>query len=243
MEPKTIEEVSEILDTFDIEDIASLLTKQLDLSENLSVTMTDYFKPLHHRYVQITNDDSIPEDIKGEAKEKFFNVCRLFIAIICKKFDLTVDTEWMIDHEGDLPGLVTALYCFFVKDIVENIQEVCINYINKNRKKIFELFEERKNKKDSMTLVNKKNFPLDMAVIMANIYDVTTFILTALSEEQYIQYMNQDYIPLRVIYPMLQDGIIAGEFIDIISALYTENINLRAVVCYNIMTSFKVLES
>lgn len=243
MEPKTIEDVSEILDTFDIEDIASLLMKQLDLSENLSVTMTDYFEPLHRHYVKITNDESIPDDVKSEAKEKFFNICRIFITIICKKFDLTVDTDWMIDREGDLPGFVTALYRFFVKDIIANIQEVCINYINKNRKEIFELFEERKNKKDSMTLVNKKNFSLDMAVILANIYDVTTFILSALSEEQYIQYMNQEYIPLRVIYPMLQDGIIAGEFIDVISALYTENINLRSAVCYQILTSFKVLES
>lgn len=243
MEPKTIEDVSIILDTFNIEDIASLLMKQLDLSENLSVTMTDYFKPLHHHYIQISNDESIPDDVKSETKEKFFNVCRIFINIICKKFDLSVDTDWMIDHEGDLPGFVTALYCFFVKDIIENLQEVCINYINKNRKEIFELFEERKNKKDSMTLVHKKNFSLDMAVILANIYDVTTFILSTLSEEQYIQYMNQDYIPLRVIYPMLQDGIISGEFIDVISALYTENINLRATVCYQILTSFKVLES
>lgn len=243
MEPNAIEDVSEILDIFDIEDIASLLTKQLDLSENLSVTMTDYFKPLHHHYVQISNDDTIPDDLKSEAKERFYNICRIFIKIICKKFDLEVDEEWMIDHEGDLPGLVTAMYCFFVKDMIENIQEVCINYINKNRKELFELFEERKTKKDSMTLVKKKNFPLDMAVILANIYDVTTFILSVVNEEQYIQYMNQDYIPLRVIYPMLQDGYIAGEFIDVISAMYTENINLRAAVCYQILTSYKVNES
>lgn len=243
MEPKTIEEVSEILDTFDIEDIASLLTKQLNLSENLSVTMTDYFKPLHHQYVQIMNDDSIPDDIKSEAKEKFLNICRIFIRIICNNFDLDIDQDWMIDHEGDLPGLVAALYCFFVKDMIGNIQEVCVNYINKNRKELFELFEERKNKKDSMTLVKKKNFSLEMAVILANIYDVSTFILSALSEEQYIHYMNQEYIPLRVIYPMLQDGIISGNFIDVISGLYTENINLRAIVCYQILTSYKVIES
>ena len=243
MEPKSIEDVSEILDSFNIGDISSLLEKQLDLSENLSVNMTDYFKPLHLHYTRVMEDPSIPDDVKGETKERFFNVCRTFIKIISEKFNLVVDTNWMIDHEGDLPGLATALYNFFVKDIVENIQEVCINYIQKNKAELFEMFEEWKNKKYSMTLVNKKNYPLNMAVILANIYDVTTFILSALSGEQYIQYMNQDYIPLRVVYPMLQEGNIAGEFIDVISEMYTENWNLRASVCYQILTSYKVVES
>lgn len=243
MEPKTIEDVSEILDTFNIGDISSLLEKQLDLSENLSVNMTDYFKPIHLQYSKIMNDESIPEDIKSDVRERFLNVCRIFIHIIADKFDLEVDTDWMIDHEGDLPGFATALYCFFVKDIISNLQEMFINYINKNRKEIFEIFEERKNKKDSVTLVNKKNFPLDMAVILANIYDVTTWILSIISEEQYIQYMNQEYIPLRVVYPMLQDGIIAGDFLEVINELYRENLNLRASVCYQILTTFKVVES
>lgn len=243
MEPNAIDDVSEILDIFDIEDIVSLLTKQLNLSENLSITMTDYFKPLHHHYVQISNDESIPDDLKSEAKERFIKICKVFIAIICRRFELEIDEEWVIDHEGDLPGLVTAMYCFFVKDMIANIQEVCMNYINKNRKDLFELFEERKNKKDSVTLVKKKNFPLDMAVILANIYDVTTFILSAVNEEQYLQYMNPDYIPLRVVYPMLEQGILAGNFIDVISSMYTENINLRATVCYQILTSYKVNES
>lgn len=243
MEPRNFEDISEILDMFDIEDIASLLEKQLDFSENLSVTMVDYYEPLYRHYAEIMNDDSIPEDIKSDAKERFFNLCRVFIKIICEKFNLTIDTDWVIDHEGNLPGLVAALYHFFVKDMIENYQEVCINYINKNRKELFELFEERKSKKDSMTLVNKKNFPLDLAVILANIYDVTTFIFSALSEDQYLQYLNQDYEPLRVIKPMLEQGILAGEFIDVISGSYTENINLRATVCFQILTSFKVLES
>lgn len=243
MEPKAIEDVSEILDTFNISDVSSLLEKQLDLSENLSVNMTDYFKPLHLQFSKIMNDESIPDDIKSDAKERFLNVCRIFIRIIADKFELEVDTEWMIDHEGDLPGFANVLYCFFVKDIISNIQEVCINYINTNKKEIFEIFEERKNKKDSITLVNKKNFPLDMAVILANIYDVTTWIISTISEEQYVQYMNQEYIPLRVVYPMLEDGIIAGDFMEVINELYRENLNLRASVCYKILTSFKVVES
>lgn len=243
MEPRSVEDVSEILDTFNIEDVTSLLTKQMDLSENLSVNMTDYFMPIHLHYSKIVNDESIPDDVKSEAKEKFYDVCRIFINIISEKFNLTVDTDWMIDHEGDLPGLATALYCFFVRDITTNLHEICTNYITKNRKELFEMFEERKNKKDSVTLVQKKNMPLDMAVILANIYDVTTFILSAISEVQYIDYMNQDYIPLRVVHPMLEDGIIAGEFVDIISEIYTENLNLRASVCYQILTTFKIVES
>lgn len=236
MNSRTIEDVSEILDTFNLEEISSLIEKQLDLSENLSVTMTDYFKPLYYHFQQIMNDESTDDELKDSAVGQFHEVCKLFIRIISNKFDLSLNDEWMYNHEGDLPGIANALYCFFVKDLSSNIQEVCMNYIAENKKSIFDIFEDRKNKKDSLTLYQKRNYTIEMAVILANIYDVTTWILSAISEEQYIKYLNQDYIPLRVIYPMLEQDIISGDFVDVISEIYTDNLNLRADVCYQILS-------
>lgn len=242
MNPNIIEDVSEILDSFDLGDISNLIEKQIDLSENLSIQSTDYFKPLNYHYQQIMNDETLTDEVKQEATERFHNVCLLFINLIMKEFDLEIDKEWLYDHDGDLPGVANTLYCFFVKDISSNLQELFINFINRNKNKIFEIFEERKNKKDSITLVNKRNYPIELAVILANIYDVSTWILTQIDEQQYFDYLNQDYIPLRVVYPMMQQGIIGGEFVERISESYTENLNLRADVCYKIISYYKALQ-
>lgn len=235
-----IEDVSEILSTFNLEEISDLLRKQVNLSdEDNPLQMADYFKPLYYRYRSIMDTDENPQEYKDETQRRFIEVCNLFIDLICERFNLTIDETWRFDNEANLPGLVTALYSLFISDIVSNLQEVCINYINKNKKEIFQVFEERKNKKDAATLVNKKKHSIEMAVIIANIYDVSTWILSQLSEEQFVQYLNQDYAPLRVIDKLLQDGIIAGEFMDTINEAYADNMNLKAETCYRIISSME----
>ena len=42
MEKTIIEDVSEILETFNLEEIKDLLKKQVDLTENIGTNMTDY---------------------------------------------------------------------------------------------------------------------------------------------------------------------------------------------------------
>lgn len=239
METTIIEDVSEILETFNLEEIKDLLNKQVSLTENIGTNMTDYFKPLYFSYKSIVEAEENSQEMKDEAAKRFNEVCNLFIDAICEKFHLQLDDEWRDLHELDLPGLVTALYCFFVRDIVLNLQEVCINYIQKNRKEIFNVFEDRKTKKDASTLVEKRKHPIDMAVIIANIYDVSSWILSQLTEEQYIQYMNEEYIPLRILYPMFQNGDISGDFLETINEAYSENLELKAETCYQILSVIK----
>ena len=237
MKTTAIESVSEILDTFDLIEITDLLERQINLSDgNIIDRNTDYFKPLYFKYKSIMDDEDNPDDIKEETRQKFMNVCHIFINIIAKYFNLSIDQEWINDNEGDLPALVTALYCFFVKDIVSNLQEVCINYINKNKKDIFTLFEDRKNKKDCVTIVSKRNYTIETAVIVSNIYDVATWILSQMSENKYIMYMNQDYAPLIVVDKLLEDGIIAGEFMESINNAFAENLPLKAEVCFQLLS-------
>ena len=236
MEKTIIEDVSEILETFNLEEIKDLLKKQVDLTENIGTNMTDYFMPLYFSYKSIIEAEENSQEMKYEATTRFNEVCNLFIDAICEKFHLEINDEWRMLHEMDLPGLVTAMYCFFIKDIVSNIQEVCINYIQKNRKEIFTVFEDRKKKKDASTLVEKRKHPIDMAVIIANIYDVSSWILSQLSEEQYIEYMNDQYVPLRVLYPMFQNGDISGDFLETINEAYSQNLELKAETCYQILS-------
>lgn len=241
MKPMTVEDVSEILDTFSLSEISDLLKKQVELKDNdAGLITTDYFHPIYLKYRSIMESEETSGDIKDEATERFNDVCDIFINLICEKFNLAIDQDWKEEHKTQLPGLVTSLYHFFIRDLSTNLQEVCINYINQNRKTIFEVFEERKNKKDASTLVNKRNFPVDLAVILANIYDTSTWAIRQLSEEEYIRYMNNDYAPLKVIQSLMEESIISGEFMDVIEEVYEDCVGLKGQVCFNILSSFKV---
>lgn len=238
MNRTVMSEVSQILDTFNLEEISKLLQSQLQITEasDISIQTIDHFKPLYYKYQNIIKNEDIPQDTKEETIEKFTNVCNIFLSLLCKKFDVSIDDTWKDDHEKDLPGLVMSLYSFFVLDIASNIQEVCINFIKKNKAYIFEAFEEKKNKKDASTLVVKKMLPIEMAVIIANIYDVTTWILSQLSEEQYILYSNQDYLPLKLISGLLNEGIMNGDFMIEINDMYSSIVSLKGNVCFNIIS-------
>lgn len=241
MKPIVIEDVSEILETFDLEEISELLRKQVEMKDGVSQT-TDYFRPLYVKYKAIIDSDDNPGDVKAIAEERFSDVCTLFLSIICEEFEIAVDPDWKDLHQDQLPGLVLALQCFFVKDLSVNLQEVFINYIKQNRKTIYDVFEDRKNKKDAATLVNKRNFPIELAVILSNIYDTSSWILQQLSEESFVQYMSDEYGPLSILKDLMTDGTITGNFMDVIQDIYSSYPALKSEVCLNILSSFNVLE-
>ena len=237
----TLEDVSEILDSFSLEEISNLLKRQVNMhTEESGIDRANYFQPLYAKYHSIMDSDEIPDDVKNEATDRFNDVCRLFISLIANEFQLEFDQDYINDHLNVLPALVSALYCFFVRDLITNIEEVCTNYIEKNRKKIFEVFEDRKSKKDAATLVNKRKFPIDLAVILANIYDTSTWILRQLSEEAYISYLNQDYAPLKIIDSLMKEGVMSGEFMDIISGIFEENLSMKGEICLAILAVHKL---
>ena len=243
MKQTVIYEMSELLDSFNLEEISKLLNSQLQITEtDMTIQSVDHFKPLYYKYLSIVNTEENSSDIKEEAKTRFMDICNIFLSMICKKFDLGIDETWKDEHYEDLPGFTMALYSFFVLDLTNNIHEVCINYIKNNKNYIYEAFEERKNKKDASTLVSKKIMTPEMAVIAANIYDVTTWILSQLSEEQFIMNMNQDYCPLKLISQLLEDGIMNGDFMTEINDLYASDISIKSDVCLKIINILKTLD-
>ena len=241
MKQFVVYEVSDILNVFNIEEIAKLLDQQINLndeSEILSHT-SDHFKPLYYKYKRIMETSDNTEEIKASAKERFMTICHLFLSKICNTFHISIDDVWREDHYEDIPGFTMALYSFFILDITSNVYDVCLNYIKSNLTYIYETFEDKKNKKDASTLVNKKLFSPEVALVISNIYDVTTWVLGQLSEEQYMQYMNQDYLPLGLIRGLFEDGVLSGEFMDEINNLYSSNISLKSDVCFKIISNFK----
>ena len=236
-----IEDVSEILDTFNLEEITRLLYSQIDPTEDQRSThMVDHFKPLYYKYKSIISTEENTEDMKTTATERFQEICNIFLDLICKKFHIEINTTWREDHITELPGLIMALYSFFVLDIISNLEEVCINFIRRNAKMICEVFEDKKNNKDAATISNKRSsMTVETVLIASNIYDVTSWILSQLSEQQYIIYMDQEYIPLRLISSLLEEGLLAGQFMMEINDLYSTNIDIKSAVCFNILAILK----
>ena len=236
-----VDEISDILDMFNLEEISKLLDHQITVnneSEILSHT-ADYFKPLYYKYKQIMETEGNDEEIKASAKERFMTICLLFLSKICNTFNLTIDDTWKDDHYEDIPGFTMALYSFFILDLTSNLYDVCLNYIKRNITYIYETFEDRKNKKDASTLVNKKILSPELALVVANIYDITTWILGQISEEQYIEYLNQEYLPLGLIRRLFEDGIMSGEFMYELNNIYNSNISLKNDVSFKIITTIK----
>jgi hypothetical protein len=241
MKQYVVYEVSEILDMFNIEEISKLLDKQINIdneSEFLSNT-TDYFKPLYYKYKCIMEAEDNSEEIKEFAKERFMTICQIFLVKICNKYGISIDDVWKDDHYEDIPGFTMGFYSFFILDLSSNIYDVCLNYIKCNLTYIYETFEDRKNKKDASTLVNKKSMSPELAIVVSNIYDVTTWILGQLSEEQFMEYMNQDYLPLGLIRGLFEEGKLVGEFMYELNNIYSSQYELKSTICFNIITNIR----
>lgn len=241
MKQSVVYEVSDILDMFNLEEIARLLNQQINTDgvSDITTTPVDHFKPLYYKYKRLIDSEGNSDEIRETAETKFTNICNIFLAMICKKFNLSIDSVWKEDHHKDLPGFTMALYSFFVLDLKSNMYDVCFNFITKNKDDIYATFEDRKNKKDAMTLVNKKILTPEMAVIVSNVYDVTTWIMNQLSEEQFLIYLNQDYLPLKLIRGLLEDGIMSGEFMEEVNEIYCTNFSFKSDVCFKLISQMK----
>ena len=242
MKQTVIYEVSEILDTFNLDEITKLLQNQIASNDDMGTREVDHFKPLYYKYQSIINTDENSDEIKDGAKQRFMDICTIFLSLISNKYHIDIDSTWVDDNYNNIPGLAMALYSFFVLDIESNIYDVCLNYIKKNQTFVYESFEDRKNKKDAATLINKKMMAPDMAIIVSNIYDISSWILSQLSEEDFIKYLNGDYLPLKLISNMVDDGLISGEFMTEINDIYNSNIGLKSSICFRLI-SFLMNES
>lgn len=232
-----MENVANILDTFNMEDIRNLFQKQITAVEDVLATHpTDHFKPLFYKYKCIMETEENTEEVKEAAENRFEEICNVLLDLICNKFNLTLDKEWKEDNYNNIAGYTMALYSFFVLDLPSNIQEVCFNYIQNNKKDIYTVFEEKKNKKDAATMIHKRNVSPEMVVIMSNIYSVTTWVLSNMSEESFISHMNQDYAPLNAISTLLENGVLSGEFMTPINDQYATNVELKSGVCFELLT-------
>lgn len=234
-------EVSDILDSFDIDEINKLIQEQInpDYSEDVYTDMqTDYLKPLYYNYAKLAKYN-LDEDTRTEAENKYTSICMAFLNAILDKFHMTIDTNWLSDHYTDIPAITLAYYSFFVLDFTTNIYEILVNYIDKNTDEILKTFDGLKVKKDASTMTNKQTLSAEMALIVSNIYDITEWIFDQLEEQDFFDYMDNSYVPIKLISAMYSEGYLGGTFANAIFQLIHTNIALRSKICFQYIYQVK----
>lgn len=241
MKDSVMIEVSEILRVFNIHEFIHLIEDQINgnySEDNSANTMVNHLKPLYYTYANLTKYD-LDEETKKDAEVRFYSVCKVFIDAITNKFSLKLDTEWLNNNVGNLPSFTFALYSFFVLDFATNLHEILLKYIIKNIDEIYVVFEDMKTKRDSTTLANKKSLSPEISLVISNIYDITNWVLGKMTEEEYFEYLDSDYLPLTIVRALFDRGAVSGNFMDIINEIYQNNIMLRSKTCFKIIYGFR----
>jgi len=235
MSEASLIEISEIIDTFDMVEVVRLLNTQLsDLSFNTGDNSLDHFRPLYVAYKNLKDYD-MTEDDRKEAEEKFYKICETFLKIICNKFDIMIDETFISENYNNLPAITLSIYVFFVVDIKKNISTVLNSYIQRNHKDLNRIFDSYRNKKDASSLVNKKVISAEYSLILSNIYEISEWILDNIDEEDFLEYSDQDYLPLQFIKDLFDENVISGTFAEKIAEIFKTELSMKSQICFDII--------
>lgn len=235
-------QVSDIFNTFDLEEIKCMLEDQIlsEESEYNNDIPNDYYKPLYVSYCNIFNDDSIDEDVKRNITSRFYEICKLFIDILSKKYEFVIDEDWIEENISNLKPISLALYSFFIIDYKTIVTQIIINYINKHHKDIYTMFDSLKAKKDSSTLANKKNFPVEFNVIASNIHIISEWILDTIEDnEELFKYIDKDYTFYPIIKKMIDEGYMRGRIYYNFSKVFKKSLTLKGEIALDVISSIR----
>ena len=239
-------ELSEILDTFDTNEISLIVDSQIldpkfDMLGDASV---DQFSPLKNRYEGIIEINENP-DILEEVQARFLSICDIFLDALEKKFSIKVSDEWKESHRNDIPEITEALYNTFVLNFITNMEDILFNYIMKNKMDIFRAFEDDRNKKDASTIAKKKNFNIEDAVILADIYDICAWILDNLTVDSWFEYSDLEEVDMALIHSMYEstdlmdseegDPPVSVTFVDRLTEIFKKDTSVKGVLCFNLI--------
>lgn len=241
---KTYVDLSEVMDAFDAEETARLLEAQLEAASNDSCEgLTDNFKLLYVRYASIRDGDTAmnPDDF-DLLTQKFHDICKIFLNKITDYFNITIDEEYLEDHQNDLPSVALAYYVFFVLDLRSNLFNVLLSYISSHLPEIASQFEEMRERKDSISETNRTMADQNVALVCSNIYDVVDWSMEQMDVEEFFSHMEKGYIVLGPMKAMYDKGYMDGAFLDRLRELIKENITMKARICFDIICRLKGYE-
>lgn len=226
-------ERSEILEAFNLDEFAILIDEQIGKGSTDYSCPLDHFKPIYYRYRQLKDMD-MNSDLSDDLEQKFTEFCLEIIKRIQNAFNITLSDAWIDIHISDIPAITLVLYSFFILELTKNIEDAIQRFISLNVENLYPIFEDRKGKKDASTNMYMKSMSSEKALLMANIYDVATHVVETMTEEEFLQYLPEGYVPKEVLQKLFDDGTITGEFMDQIREIFSSSIELKSMICFNI---------
>lgn len=251
---QSIAEASEILDTFDEEEIRSLVESQIfnEKVELIDGAIVDQFGPIYDKYKGLLEENENP-DILLDSQERFLNICRIFLKVIERRYAVQVDDVWFDNNRNDVPSLTQALYAFFVIHHASNVEEALYNYIIGHIDELYTVFEDQKAKKDASTISNKKIFTADYAIILSNIYDVCSYVFDSCFKtyDDFFNCINPDDIYKCVLQDFFKKNILYGVseevdeimheviFLDRLKEMMDDNVTYKGIICFKVAERIK----
>lgn len=235
-------ERGEILENFGREELDDILQDQMDgLFKEVNGIPIDYFKPYYYKYRSM-KEREMDDETRTFLEDEFYEISMTFIRKISKVFNLKFNEDWVVEHKRDIPSVALLLYNFFVLELGTNIEDAIHRAIKLESENLYKLFEDRKNKKDGSTVTYSKLSDPHMGIILANIYDATIQVIEDMTEEEYVNYLPDGYVPGDFVKKMLQSAYITGEFMSVIREIFTKSAFLQAMICFNIEAHYRSKE-
>lgn len=236
-------DLSDLVETFDLEENRRLLKDQLDAIKSDSEHMDDNFKLLYTRYAAIKDENSTTTpETKEEVERMFRDVCEMYITMIGGAFEAEIDSEYFLDHEGNLASLALQYYLFFILDLRSNVFNVLLSYISSHKADIAAQFEELRQRHDSITEANRSLEDPDIALIASNIYEVIDWVLEQIDAETYFDNLEEGYVVTEPMRKLYDRGVIDGGFIIAIRDILHDNVSMKARVGFDIICRLKGYE-
>jgi len=233
--------LSDVIETFDIEETRRLLDAQLEsLHDDACEGMIDNFKVLYQRYASMrANPHASEPETFEEVQNLFFSICEMYIKHITEAFDMSIDEEYLADHDAEIASIALQFYLFFVLDLRSNLFNVMLTFIGRNTELIASQFESMRQRKDSITEVNRIMDDQNVALIASNIYDVLDWVMAEMDADTFFDCMEDGYIALAPMKKMYQENVIDGGFIDALRDIMRENISMKARIGFDIICRLK----
>lgn len=234
-------DLSDVIETFDAEESKRLLDAQLEaLHDDACEGMIDNFKLLYQRYASIRDrEGGMDPDTKEQAANLFYAICEMYINRITDTFDIRPDDQYMEEHYNELPSIALQFYLFFVLDLRSNLFNVLLSYISQHIDEIASQFESMRQRKDSITEVNRTLEDQNIALVASNIYDVIDWVMGEMDADMFFENMEPGYIVLAPMKAMYKACVIDGGFIDILKDIMRENISMKARIGFDIICRLK----
>lgn len=229
-------EISEIIQIFNMDEVKEFMEEQI--SSNEYSEPNDHFHQIYLAYRQL-EDRMMDDETRHMVRSKFEEICLYIIRSITKKYNLVISDDYIENNIGNIGAITLSLYLFFVIDLKANVTKVLENYIMANKVILANTFESMKSKKDSTTLSLKKiiNDP-ELALLIANIYDISDYVIDLITMEGFIDYLDTDYLPVEIIKKLLSENVLVGDFIEPISEMFKNSIELKNMICFEIMSKY-----